>query len=104
MGGAFQPPPFRESIDAILAKNLVAARTAAGMTQQELAKASRVSRATIAQLETGCRDPRLSPILEICLALGISPILLLFGQNEVAALIWAAGQLRSKLPLDSNTV
>jgi len=106
MGGPFQssPLPYRESIDAILAKNLVAARAAVGMTQHELAKLSRVSRATIAQLETGSSDPRLSTIFEIGHALGISPILLLFGQDDVAALIKAAGQLHSKLPLDPKTV
>lgn len=75
-----------DTVKVILAKNLFVARNALGLTQADLAQAAGVSRATIANLEGGEADPRLSTITNVAIALGTSPILLLLGENESRAL------------------
>ena len=67
---------------AIIGVNLVLAREAAGLTQHALANQARTSRATIAQIEAGIGDPRLSTISSLANALGVSPHLLITGTDE----------------------
>src|SRR5687768_12725726 len=81
-----RPSTRNRPVGQTLADNLLAARTIAGLTQQELADAAGVSRATVAQLETGDGDPRLSTIVHLAEALQISPMLLIVGKPEVTAL------------------
>lgn len=59
-----------------LAQNVIAARTANQMTQQELAEAAGISRATVAEIERGGGDPRLSTLVGMAGALHTSPIML----------------------------
>lgn len=72
-----------------LARNLVAARSALGLSQDQLAHAAGVSRATVNQLEGGASakgDPRLSTISSVAAALGISPLFLFLDREELDAI------------------
>lgn len=86
----------RQSAETILSLNLVVARAVSGMTQQKLAEASGVSRATIAQIETGVSDPRLSTLADLAEALRIVPMVLLAGTAEVTALSKLTGDLSAR--------
>lgn len=79
-------PAVFEAYRALIGQNLVVARNAAGLTQQVLARRSRVSRATIAQLESGAGDPRLSTLTMLADALHITPLQLVLGPKEMNAL------------------
>jgi transcriptional regulator with XRE-family HTH domain len=69
-----------------LARNLSAARTAMGLSQDHLADAAGISRATVIQLEAGTGDPRLSTLTGLAMALDVSPVFFLFGRDELSAI------------------
>lgn len=69
-----------------LARNLSAARTAMGLSQDQLAEAAGISRATVIQLEAGEGDPRLSTLTGLAMALDVSPVFFLFGRDELSAI------------------
>lgn len=83
---ASRPAPSPPGRATQLARNLVAARAAAGLTQHQLARRSRVSRATIAQIEASASDPRLSTLVLLADALGVSPLHLLLAPRELRSL------------------
>jgi len=72
---------------AAVARNLVLARFALDVTQDRLATASQVSRATIAQIESGNSDTRLGTLAELARALGVSPSLLLLRPADLTSLL-----------------
>jgi transcriptional regulator with XRE-family HTH domain len=108
-----QSDPNRLSPQVIrdqLAKNLVLARVALGVTQDALAERSGVSRAAIAQIEAGASDCRLNTLTELASAVKISPVLLLLRPvdlNAVAQYLHSAAvqQILSRLtPGDIQTM
>jgi transcriptional regulator with XRE-family HTH domain len=54
-----------------MARRLKALRTAAGMTQEQLARASALSLGYVARLEIGRHDPKLSTLKKLAKALGV---------------------------------
>ncbi len=58
-------------------KRLASLRKARGLSQRDLAKLSRVNHITIARLETGVYDPRLSTLRRLAKALNVKVVNLL---------------------------
>jgi transcriptional regulator with XRE-family HTH domain len=86
-----------------VARNLAAARSALGASQEQLAGDAGVSRATVVQLEGAEGDPRLSTLAGVAAALGVSPVFLLLGADELAAIASVpssaeAEKVRRRLP------
>jgi transcriptional regulator with XRE-family HTH domain len=74
------------SVNGVVAQNIHIARNVLGWAQQRLAQEAGVSRATIAQLEAGIGDPRLSTIELLAVALHVSPAFLTLDQPGFRAL------------------
>ncbi|QRK08550.1 helix-turn-helix transcriptional regulator [Archangium violaceum] len=85
-----------EEVRDTLARNLSAARSALGLSQDQLAAAGGVSRATINQLEGAEGDPRLSTLVGLAAALGVSPVFLLLGRDELDAIAKVPGSKEAK--------
>jgi transcriptional regulator with XRE-family HTH domain len=64
----------------------VLAREAVGITQSDLAERAKTSRATIAQIESGDGDPRLSTLSALAEGLGVSAPLLLLNRHDIIKL------------------
>lgn len=77
---------LKSQAQSTLAKNLALARSACNVTQEQLAERAQLSRATIAQIEGGDADPKLSTIMELAIALGVSPVILLLDEQDLKAL------------------
>lgn len=90
--------PSMQEMARRLSQNVVAARTAVHMTQQELADAAGISRATIAEIERGSADPRLSTVVAMADALGTSPMMLLLEKEalEVAQQVGGKAEALAK--------
>lgn len=71
----------------ILAKKIKALRKTRGLTQQQLAEALGVQRATISNYEIGRRSPHISELEKLASVLGVSLEYFGVGGNEVHDLI-----------------
>lgn len=70
----------RTSIEA--AKRLSGARSNAGLTQADVAKALLVSTETLNNWEQGRSEPRLSDLKTLCVLYGCSPSFLILGDDH----------------------
>ena len=64
-------------IEALLGRNLKAARLCAGLSQQELAQRAGVALGLLAEIESGVGDPDLRVIGELARAVGLAAFELL---------------------------
>lgn len=72
----------KESSAFSLAERLIYLRQRRNLTQAELAKSATVSQSTIAQIESGRKDPSLSTLLKLSEALDIH-VAILFSSDDV---------------------
>jgi transcriptional regulator with XRE-family HTH domain len=86
-GAAPSTPAERASraLREVLARNLVAARIALDMTQQELAVRANLSRVTINHIETAHADVRLDTLVAVAGAVGCDPVVLLLDRAHLDA-------------------
>jgi DNA-binding XRE family transcriptional regulator len=84
---AIRSPAPSSTLRLQVARNLLLARSALRLTQDQVSEASGISRATIAQIEGAVADCRLSTINEIARALRICPLILLLRESDTANLL-----------------
>lgn len=98
-----QQEAFRRRASA-LGANLALAREAAGFTQGDLAARAGTARATIAQIESGDGDPRLSTLVAIAEALTVGTFVLLLGKQDIGKLVALAQrkELASDIPSEED--
>jgi transcriptional regulator with XRE-family HTH domain len=70
-------------MNTTLAVSVRAARQALGISQEELAKAAGISRATVNLIENGQGDPQLSTLVSLAAALRTSVVFLLLGERDL---------------------
>jgi len=87
----------KDLIRETLSKNLTLARKACNYTQEDLSNISKISRATIAQLESGEGDPKVSTIIDLAIALETSPLILFLGAREINALMELEDNIQEKV-------
>lgn len=84
---------------SILADQLAVARRAAGITQQELATKSGVSRMTVQRVEAGVIDPHVDTLLAIARVLGLEPLFVPASlRAEVINYIQSGGKVLGQQP------
>jgi transcriptional regulator with XRE-family HTH domain len=84
-----------EHTAANLARNLASLRHTRSLTQEALAKAARVPRSTIANLESGDGNPSLAVLVKVAGSLGV-PIDELLASPRAKVRKWAAADLSSR--------
>lgn len=92
-------PASYTPIKVAIARNLVIARRVCTLTQHQLAARSGIARATIAHLEAGRGDPKLSTLHELAVALEIHPALLILTEKNIAALVALQATTPAQAPL-----
>ena len=80
----------REAYDAMsgefeLARELIAARTRAGLTQAELAKRMGTTQSAVARMESGRQLPSLKTLHRYAAATGTRPLVRLVAEDDVRA-------------------
>jgi transcriptional regulator with XRE-family HTH domain len=84
-----------ELVAAHLARNLLALRHARALTQEALAKASRLPRSTIANLESGAGNPSLTVLVKVAHALGV-PIDEMLAPPRAKVRKWPAADIAAR--------
>lgn len=86
-----------ENLKPILAR-LIAARKAAGLTQQEAAEAIGLTRASsLSDLETGRNEMKVSQLLALCELYHVSPARIMGADEDVPALLEHIEALEAEL-------